>query len=336
MTSKKLFLFIPILLVIYSCNGDRTNSNEYNVVHGWPRLPDGFVLGQVAGVEVDSHGHVFVFHRSDRVWLTEIPSNPILGKTILSIDSETGEILSAWGDSMFVIPHGLSIDKEDNIWVTDVGLHQVFKFSHDGELLLTVGEKRVPGLDGQHFNGPTDVAITTEGEFYVSDGYGNSRIAKFTADGQFLFDWGKKGNKVGEFDTPHGTALGSNGFIYIADRGNSRIQVFDANGSFIAAWKSPELGRPWGLAVGLVRQVSQGIGKDNYIYVVDGGDLEQSLKPRSHVLKLDLNGNLISKWSSYGKYDGQLVWAHDVGVGRDGSVYVGDVYYGMRIQKFRR
>ena len=326
MTTKQRFFIVAILSIFVSCVSEDTDSKEYNVVHGWPRLPENFLLGQVGGVDVDSHNHVFVFHRSDQVWRDEIPTDPINARTILSIDGKTGELVSAWGDTMFLIPHGLSVDSQDNIWVTDVGYHQVFKFSHEGELLLTFGEKGVPGLDGEHFDGPTDVAITPGGEFYVSDGYGNGRIAKFSAEGEFLFDWGTKGSEQGEFDLPHGIDLDPNGFVYVADRSNSRIQVFNGEGSFVAEWKSAELGRPWGLTV----------GEDNFVYVVDGGDFEASESPRSRVLKLDLDGNIIAAWGSYGKYDGQFVWAHDVGVGRDGGVYVGDVYYGMRIQKFEK
>ncbi len=208
-----------------------TVSDSYHVVHGWPQLPEGFALGQVSGVGVDSHNHVFVFHRGDR--------------PILSFDDGTGKIIASWGDGMFAFPHGLTVDRQDNVWVTDTEHHQVFKFTHNGELLMTVGAKDVPGLDGNHFNGPTDVAVTPSGEFYVSDGYGNSRVAKFSNKGEFLFEWGGKGTQTGEFDLPHGIALDAQGRVYVADRSNARIQVFDGNGKFLAQWKSAELGRPW-------------------------------------------------------------------------------------------
>ena len=141
---------------------------SYQVVHDWPQLPDGFVLGEVAGVGVDSHNHVFVFHRGSR--------------PILCLDGASGKIVASWGDGMFGSAHGLDVDPQDNVWVTDTVHHQIMKFSHDGELLMTLGAKGVPGLDGNHFNKPTDIVVTSNGEFYVSDGYGNSRVAKFSAE----------------------------------------------------------------------------------------------------------------------------------------------------------
>ncbi len=284
--------------------------DPYAVVHGWPQLPDGFALGQVSGVGVDSHNHVYVFHRG---------LHPIL-----RLDGTTGKILGSWGDGMFETPHGLEVDQQDNVWATDIGRHQVFKFTHDGELLMTVGDRDVPGLDGKHFNKPTDVAIAPDGGFYVADGYGNSRVAKFSPSGQFLFDWGTKGKGPGQFNTPHGIALDGEGRVYVCDRGNARVEIFSGNGKFMAEWKSNELGRPWAIR----------IGPDHYVYVVDGGDANPSPPDHDHVIKLDLAGHVLAKWASFGKYDGQLYWGHAVAVGFDGAVYVGDVSVGMRVQKF--
>ncbi len=300
------------------------STSAYRVVHGWPVLPDGYVLGQVSGVGVDSHNHVFVFHRADHSWFREKNGELIAVPTIMCFDGETGKLVASWGENMFLVPHGLRVDREDNIWVTDVGLHQVFKFTHDGKLLMALGVSRTPGLDGKHFNAPTDVAIAGDGSIYVSDGYGNSRVAKFSPKGDFLFDWGKKGDKPSEFDTPHGIAIDSQGRVYVADRSNSRIQVFKSDGTFLYAWKSVELGRPWGLTV----------GSDGYLYVVDGGDLKLRPPDRARILKLDLQGNVLDQWGSFGNYDGQLYWGHDIAIGKNGDVYVGDVYFGMRVQKF--
>ena len=303
--------FLPLLLLL-SATATLPLTGAYQVVHGWPQLPDGFALGQVSGVGVDSHNHVWVFHRGDR--------------PILCFDGDSGRILASWGDGMFTTPHGLSVDHRDNVWVTDVGNHQVFKFSHGGELLMTVGAKGVPGLDGTHFNRPTDVVVAPGGEFYVSDGYGNSRVAKFGPDGKFLMDWGSKGDQPGQFDLPHGIALDQQGRIYVADRSNNRVQVFDGNGKFLTLWKGPELGRPWGLTV----------GHDGYLYVVDGGDLKPKPPDRGRIVKLDLQGKILEQFGSFGSYDGQFYWAHDVAVARSGEVYVSDVHLGMRVQKFVR
>ena len=228
--------------------GNGQSRDPYQVVHGWPQLPEGFSFGQVSGIGVDSHNHVFVFHRGKQ-------------HPLMIFDGATGKLIKSMGEGMFTNTHGLKVDEHHNIWLTDNGQHQVFKMSHDGEVLMVLGAKNVPGWDGKHFNRPTDIAIAPNGDFYVSDGYGNNRVAKFDAKGNFLFDWGTKGSGPGQFDLPHGIDLDPQGLVYVADRSNLRIQVFDSNGKFLTQWKSPELGRPWNVRY-----------KDGFLYVVDGGD----------------------------------------------------------------
>jgi len=318
------FLVISLALISPFSLGQQSGAGEpYSVVHGWPQLPPGFVLGQVSGVAVDSHNHVFVFHRAENSWATD-KSHSIASPTILCFDGASGKLLSSWGQNRFLEPHGLRVDRDDNVWVTDRALQQVFKFSHDGKLLLTLGTERVPGLDSTHFNLPADIAFASDGSIYVADGYGNNRVAKFSSDGKFLLDWGRKGKETGEFDLPHSVAVDAQGLVYVADRSNSRIQIFDATGKFLKMWKSDELGRPWSLTV----------GPDNLLYVVDGGDLKPVPPDRGQILKLDLSGKILAKWSRFGNYDGQIYWGHDLAIGKDGAVYVGDVYHGMRVQKF--
>jgi len=307
-----------------SRNGDPAGkANRYEVVHGWPVLPEGFMFGHVTGVGVDSRNNVFVFHRADHSILGKTFDEPISSPVVTCFGGKTGEPVASWGTNLFLNPHGLRVDQSDNVWVTDLGLQQVLKFTHDGKLLMTVGEKSVPGLDGKHFNRPTDVAVAPDGSFYVSDGYGNSRVARFSSDGKFIGDWGHKGDGPGEFDLPHGIALDLEGRVYVADRSNSRIQVFTGDGKFLQQWKSAELGRPWAVT----------FGPDGYLYVVDGGDLKPWPPDRSHILKLDLKGTIVEQWASFGNYDGQLFWAHDIAVGKDGAVYVGEIL-GRRVQKF--
>jgi peptidylamidoglycolate lyase len=318
---SRTFVF-SLLLAIFSFPAS-AQKEPYSVVHGWPILPDGLALGQVSGVAVDSHNHVFLFHRAEGSWSTD-HSHPIPSPTILCFEGATGKLIASWGENRFLEPHGLRVDRDDNVWVTDRALQQIFKFSHDGKLLLTIGTERTAGVDATHFNKPADLAFAADGSIFVADGYGNNRIAKFSPDGKFLMDWGQKGPGPGEFDLPHSVAIDAQGRVYVADRGNARIQVFDAAGKFLQEWKSPELGRPWSVT----------IGPDNLLYVVDGGDLKPNPPDRGRLFKLDSNGKILAKWSRFGNYDGQLYWGHDLAVGKDGAVYVGDVYHGMRVQTF--
>lgn len=285
-------------------------SGTYQVVHGWPKLPDGYALGQVTGVDVGPSGDVWVFHRES--------------KPILRIDAASGEILSSFGDGLITQAHGLSVDKNENVWVTDSADHVVHQFSPDGKLLRTLGKKGEPGEDDARFNKPTDIETAPDGTLYISDGYGNSRVVHYSADGKFLGAWGEKGTGEGQFDTPHGISIDADGRIYVADRGNGRVQVFDPAGKFLSAWKSEELGRPWGLEV----------GPDGSVFVADGGDLTGTAYDRNRAVRLDRNGRILEKWGSYGSQDGQFYWAHDIAAGADGAVYVVDVNVGMRVQKF--
>jgi len=318
-----LLLLVTSLFAVHGAAQSSSSNDPYVVVHGWPQLPDGYVLGQVSGLAVDSHNHVFVFHRAENSWAAD-KTHLIASATVLCFDGASGKLLSSWGQNRFIEPHGLRVDRDDNVWVTDRALQQVFKFSHDGKLLLTIGTERTPGVDATHFNLPADIAFAADGNIYVADGYGNNRIAKFAPDGKFLLDWGRKGTGSGEFDLPHSVSVDAQGLVYVADRNNARIQVFDASGKFLQMWKSAELGRPWSLTV----------GPDNLLYVVDGGDLKPNPPDRGQILKLDLSGKILAKWSRFGNYDGQIYWGHDLTVGKDGAVYVGDVYHGMRVQKF--
>ena len=301
-------------------------SPAYRVVHGWPQLPPGELLGQVSGVGVDSRGTVIVFRRARRTWpLDDVLSTDSIGApTILLFDAASGRQVGAWGAGRFAMPHGLAVDQEDNVWVTDVALHQVFKFTRDGVPLLALGERGVPGDDSLHFNRPTDVAVAPDGSFYVSDGYRNSRVVRFSRDGRYLFSWGRKGSGPGEFQVPHGIARDGAGHVYVADRSNARIQVFDSAGRFLAEWKGPELGTPWAVRVGPAGEM----------YVVDGGDQPATPPDRARILRLTRQGRVIESFGSFGNYDGQFVWPHAVAVAMDGTVYVGDVSTGMRVQKF--
>lgn len=297
----------------------------HEVVPGWPLLPEGYVLGLCAGVGVDAQNRVFVFHRSGRAWSKPFPKEPIAAPTLSVFDGATGRLLSSWGANRFIMPHGLAVDHAGNLWLTDVGLHQVFKCSPSGEVLLTLGEAGVPGEDTTHFNLPTDVAVLADGSFYVSDGYKNTRVMKFSAAGRFEFQWGTKGHGPGEFNLPHGITLDRLGRIIVCDRENERLQVFDAKGTFLHEWEGPQLGKPYGIAT----------GPDGRLFVIDGGSPSLQPQLRGKAVELDPTGQVLDTFGSYGKASGQFQLGHDIAVGPDGAVYVAEGT-GARVQKFVR
>jgi peptidylamidoglycolate lyase len=246
---------------------------------------------------------------------------------VMCVEGDTGRIVHSFGEGLFANAHGVHVDEYDNVWLADNGHHQVFKFSHSGELLLTIGEKGVTGWDETHFNQPTDVVVTPTGEIFVSDGYVNSRVAKFDRHGKFLMEWGAKGTAPGQFNLPHGITLDPRGRIYVADRSNKRVQVFDQDGNFLHQFLGDTLGengRPWGLEY----------APDGHLYVIDGGDMNPNTPDVARIVKMDLKGKVENRWSSYGANLGQLSWGHDVAVGKDGGVYTAEVRNNKRPQKF--
>jgi len=237
-------------------------------------------------------------------------------------DGATGRFLREWGADRFAMPHGLTVDGHDNVWVTDVALQQVFEFSPEGKLLMVLGERGVAGADERHFNRPTDIAVLPDGSFYVSDGYRNTRVVKFSPEGKFLFQWGAPGTGPGEFNTPHALAVDGAGRVYVADRENDRVQVFDARGRFLKQIKDREIGRPYSLAI---------LPGDRLV-IADGGEQPNSGPDRAGVAIVTADGRVLQRFGRYGNYDGQFRMAHDVAVDAKGNIYVVDIA-GQRVQK---
>ncbi len=227
--------------------------NPYTTVEGiWGKLGGDRTWGATSAVFPAQDG-------SGNIWVAErCGQNLCAGREdvdpILLFDSD-GNLLKSFGAGMFVWPHGIFVDPENNVWVTDArggeGIgHQIHKFSEDGELLMSLGVAGVGGDGETIFNAPSDVLVAPDGSIFVADGHGsggNNRIVKLAADGSFIKAWGETGQAAGEFRDPHALAMDSQGRLYVGDRGNARIQIFDQEGEYIATWT--QFGRPSGLFI---------------------------------------------------------------------------------------
>ena len=228
--------------------------NPYKVVANYFKLPPGRTLGSTAAIDVDRDGKsVWVFERCGGASQAQACAESALAP-LLEFDA-SGALVKSFGAGTFVSPHGIHVDRQGNVWVTDGNGkgsrgHQVFKFSPEGKVLMTLGKAGVAGDGPDMFNQPSDILVAPNGEVFVADGHGgmsNARIVKFSKDGTFIKTWGRKGSGPGEFDTPHNLAMDSAGRLFVADRGNSRIQIFDQDGHVLSEWK--QFGRPSGIYI---------------------------------------------------------------------------------------
>jgi sugar lactone lactonase YvrE len=186
-------------------------------------MPEGMKFGRVSAVTTDNEGNVYVFKRDAKT-------------DQLVVFSPQGKYLRSWGKGMFTRPHGLRIDRDQNVWALDDSGNQIFKFTRDGKLLQTWGVKDTPGNDAKTFNRPTDIAWDSQGNAYISDGYGNRRVVKLDKTGNFVATWGTEGDGPGQFRLPHSIAVDSKDRVYVSDRENNRIQIFDSGGKLLKTW----------------------------------------------------------------------------------------------------
>ena len=151
----RLIVTFALIALFLSCE----KPSSYSIIKNWPIVPEALVMGQVTGVGVNTNDEIIVFHRANRGWMDPMPETPIKQATIFIFDSKSGELVDYFGSNEFIMPHGLSIDAENNIWITDVGAHQVKKYSPQGNLLLTLGKYRESSQDIDHFARPTDISL---------------------------------------------------------------------------------------------------------------------------------------------------------------------------------
>jgi streptogramin lyase len=242
--------------------------NPYRMLENWAQLPEGRQWGAPIGVEVD--------HRDGKsIWVFDRCSeNSCTGSNLAPIMKfdPSGKLVANFGAGMFNFPHGLFVDRDGNVWVTDGRSeggkgHTVIKFAPDGKVLMTLGKPGVAGDGPDTFNSPSDVVVAPNGDIFVADGHGegtNDRIVKLSKDGKFIKAWGKHGSAPGEFNVPHTIALDSAGRVFVGDRSNSRIQIFDSDGNLLAEWR--QFGRP----------SSVFIDKNDIIYVADSQSDQKS------------------------------------------------------------
>lgn len=304
--------------------GPRQGNLEYRVVEGWGQLPEGWEYGDVTGLGADSEDRVYVFTRS---------AHPVI------VFDRDGRFLGSWGEGTIRRAHGLTVTPDDMIWLTDEGDHTARKYTRDGRLLQTLGTPGRPSDTGYAgaggpgclltirrgagpFHRPTKVAVAPSGDLYITDGYGNARVHRFSAAGALLQSWGEPGEGPGQFMLPHGLFVHPDGRIFVCDRENNRVQIFSSTGEFLTAWTG--LLRPAGIAfhadLVYVGELYAAKGEVDMV-----GRTMSETRP-SQVTVRDLAGRALAR---FGGPDpsaaGSFTSAHELCVDRHGDLYVGEI-----------
>lgn len=285
-----------------------TEAFTFEVVENWAKVPSGWSFREVGGVGVDAKDNVYVFNR---------------GEHPMMVFDRQGNFLRSWGEGLFPRAHGVTMAPDETLFCTDDGDHTVRKCTLDGKVLLTLGSsgKPAPFMSGDPFNRCTHVAIDPRnGDFYVSDGYGNARVHKYAPDGKLLLSWGDSGSDPGQFNIVHNIATDKDGWVYVADRENHRIQVFDSNGKFETQWVN--MLRPCGLYIDQAKELTY-IGE---LGATIGANAQaRRLGPRISIY--DTKGNVLARLGDKpeGEAPGQFIAPHGVCIDSHGDIYVGEV-----------
>ncbi len=298
-----------------------TGKYTYELVDGWAKIPKGWSFDSVPSLFVDSQDRVYVFSRS---------AHPV------TVFDREGNLLTSWGEGLFNSPHGIYISPDGFVYCTDDGSHTAFKFTPEGKMLLTLGNKDQPsdtgyvkqfmqGVSeaigqaaslatirqaGPPFNRPTGVALSSSGEIYVSDGYGNARVHKFTPDGTLLFSWGEPGTAPGQFRLPHHVWVDKQERVWVCDRANSRIQIFNAQGEFLSQWND--------------------LNCTSAIFIDKDEETVYVSETRLRVSIFTIDGKLLARLGCQGQdYLGETalsnITPHGIAVDSRGDIYIGEI-----------
>jgi len=307
-----------------------TSGLSYGVVEGWEQLPAGYEHRDVAGVAVDGEDRIFLICRGD---------HPII------VYDRKGNFIRSWGEGDFTYrTHGITAAPDGTVWCTDDGNHTVRRFTPEGKLLMTLGTPNAAadtGYDGKDymtitkpadaFNRPTNLAIGLKGDLYVSDGYGNCRVHRFSPTGERKRSWGVPGTGPGQFYLPHGIAVGADGRVFVCDRENDRIQIFSPEGEYLSEWTDTQ--RPTHLVFdakgrAFVSELWWHSGQTSRRH----GAIAQARPGRVSVL--DPEGRVLSRWGGpEASAPGNLAAAHGIAVDSKGDVYVSEVTWTFAVSR---
>ncbi len=321
-----------------------TQDRHYDVVEEWEQLPSGFTHRDCVGVGVDARDNLYLFTR---------------GQSRVIVYDREGVFLRSWGEDLFTArTHGLTVGPDDRVYCVDEGNHCVYVFTPVGDLTMTIGVKGLASdtsydgrawesvRGGAPFNRPTNLAVAPSGELYVTDGYGNCKVHRFSVSGELIGSWGQPGAGPGQFNLPHGVRVAADGRVFVADRENDRIQIFNPDGRFLEQWTDVQ--RPTNIAIDdagnvYVSELWWRVGERSPVR----GEIVEDRPGRVSVF--DAAGGLLARWGGPDRCAaGNVVAPHDICVDARGNLYVAEVtdtfagQFGLvppgchTFQKFRR